>query len=419
MKTNIRRLFIFGLRSMTLLAKFALTLFITRFLGLEAMGLYGLILGAAALAPFVFGFGLYSLLNRHIVDMPLHQAMPSIMARFTLTSVIYAVLLPTTLAANQAMGSPLPMTVALLAAVIVFFEHLGIDAHGVLTSRHRPNLATVLFFVRSGLWMFIYMALALFIEPLRHFEMMLYFWLGGSGLTLLVLVALLIAKGRYRMISFDFGWIKESVPKGRYMYLFEVGNIGGQFIDRFFITFLLGLEAAGIYVFFWSLSNAAYNLVYFSVVQPNNPHVIGAAKKGDQGAFRKAVFTQQKAGMIWGGLCCLAVLAAAPVLIDILDKPAIADHFWIIALLLPAALIRLGADTLQNAIYAKGKDKVMGLICLVSLLSSAVFLCILTPLWGLLGASIAALATNLTLLGMRVLNALPLLHLEESKTPVA
>ncbi len=417
LKNKIERLVIFGLRGMTLVAKFALALFITKFLGLETMGLYGLILGATALSPFIMGFGLYSIINRYIVDIPLSQAMPVIVTRLFMTTVLYLILIPVMLMLNSFMGSPVPFDVALLSCLILFFEHIGMDTHGILTSRHKATLATILFFIRSGLWMLIYMVLAWFIEPLRTFEVLLYFWLGSLVTTMVILAGYLMAQKRYKLIAFDFKWILTSIPKGRYMYLFEAGHIGGQFIDRFFITFLLGLETAGIYVFFWSLCNAAYNLTYFSVVQPNNPHVIGAAKRDDQPAFRAAVFYQQKQAAIWGGVCCLAVLIATPILIDLLDKPELSNYFWIIWVLLPTALLRLGADTLQNAIYAKSKDKIMGLICLASLSFSVVFLFILIPLFGLLGATLAAFATNLSLIAMRIWNASPLLRLHVTQEP--
>lgn len=66
-------LMIIGLRGTALVAKFALTLFIARFIGLEALGAYGLVVGLAAVIPAIASLGLINTLSRNAVTQTLDE----------------------------------------------------------------------------------------------------------------------------------------------------------------------------------------------------------------------------------------------------------------------------------------------------------------------------------------------------------
>jgi hypothetical protein len=62
---------IMAMRGATQVAKFALTLFIARFIDLETLGLYGLVVGLTVVLPVIAGLGLVNCLGRHAVTQPL------------------------------------------------------------------------------------------------------------------------------------------------------------------------------------------------------------------------------------------------------------------------------------------------------------------------------------------------------------
>lgn len=70
---TLTSLSIMTLRGLALVAKFALTLFIARFIDLETLGVYGLVAGAAAILPMVAGLGLFHVLSRDAVSQRLDE----------------------------------------------------------------------------------------------------------------------------------------------------------------------------------------------------------------------------------------------------------------------------------------------------------------------------------------------------------
>src|SRR4051812_35558368 len=66
-------LMILGLRGGTLAAKVALTVFVARFIGLEALGTYGLIVGLTVAIPVVASLGLIAVVCRNAVTQNLAE----------------------------------------------------------------------------------------------------------------------------------------------------------------------------------------------------------------------------------------------------------------------------------------------------------------------------------------------------------
>src|SRR5687768_443224 len=62
-----------NLRAGSLVLKFALTLFVARFLGLEDLGRFGLITGVTNFSPSILGFSIMPSIARHAVTQTLEE----------------------------------------------------------------------------------------------------------------------------------------------------------------------------------------------------------------------------------------------------------------------------------------------------------------------------------------------------------
>src|SRR5690349_17431464 len=81
----VQQLVLVGLRGTITVAKFALTIYTARYLGLTDLGIYGLTVGASTLVPALFGFGLTDLIGRRVSALPLAEAMPFVVTRLSIT----------------------------------------------------------------------------------------------------------------------------------------------------------------------------------------------------------------------------------------------------------------------------------------------------------------------------------------------
>lgn len=66
-KRRWQAIFLMGIRGVSLVSKFALTLYIARYMGLESLGLYGLITASTFLVPAFTGLGIMYVNSRNAV----------------------------------------------------------------------------------------------------------------------------------------------------------------------------------------------------------------------------------------------------------------------------------------------------------------------------------------------------------------
>ncbi len=123
------QLFMIGLRLGNAGAKFALALYMTRYLGLADLGIYGLLVGAATAVPAVLGFGLNDWLGRLVVGLDRIQAIPLATTRLSFTLAIQIVAQTAAWLLNSALGAPISWALAIPIGLILLLEHLAADAY--------------------------------------------------------------------------------------------------------------------------------------------------------------------------------------------------------------------------------------------------------------------------------------------------
>jgi O-antigen/teichoic acid export membrane protein len=375
---------IMGMRGATQVAKFALTLFIARFIDLETLGLYGLVVGLTVVLPVIAGLGLINCLGRHAVTQPLEEVVGTLVRYLRLQGGVYAVLLLLALAAGSVWLSPL---LAALVVAAVLLEHVNNDLFSLLNHLRQPRLANALMFVRSAGWIFLYMALAFAVPALRTLPVLLGFWIAGS---LLALAGFALATrhwpwSRAARQGGTSGWLRAGFAESRLLYVNDVAATGAQFLDRYIVGLFMGLELTGVYFLFWSVGNAVSNLVGTGMIQVVEPHLIAAHKRQD-GSFRR-LFNRSLAEIV-AVAAVLALLggAAVTVALPYLQRPLLADWLPALWLILAGTLLRTVYEVQGMNLYSRYRDRQILasglLICALSLTANLV----LVPRFALYGA---------------------------------
>jgi len=372
-----------------LAAKFGITLFIAKYLSLEALGVYGLIVGAAAIVPIFFGMGLIQLIARESVGQSLSATTQNL-------KKLYSILLPLYLIV--ALGAFFFKTYKINLSVVVIviaLEHVLNDASNILIGLRQPLFANFLTFLRSAVWIILYAFAATFSHGLRNIDSLLLFWLCGSIVTSLILATQLY-KWPWRSeapAAPIYFWLKKRFLESRNLYFSEIASNISYYSDRYLVGLFIGITEVGVYVFYSSIGMAIYNLVNASLMQTVRPLLISAHIKNDREEFRKlhkesvfhSILTTVTLSLIIG--VCFFFGGS------FLGKPELTKNSPLLWIVLFSVTVRVVADLEGYKLYTQKLDRLFLFSTLFCLLISLASNVILLYFFGLPGACFASIFT--------------------------
>ncbi|BEV46519.1 hypothetical protein CRBSH125_27020 [Afipia carboxidovorans] len=389
----MQSLLLMALRIASTAAKFILTIYTARYLGLADLGVYGLLVGATTMVPAVLGLGTTDWVLRHIAVMPRDEAIASAATRLALPMMLHAIGQPILWAANYALGTPVPWQLLLIGGAILFLEHIACDACDLLIGRGRVYFANVLFFMRGGLWPPVVIAWGLLDPSARTLQCLLLGWLCSLILAWIVLAAQLFSQSRWRAVGIRASWMAGGVRASVPFYIKDLTGSVSLYLDRFLLSAFLGLELTGVYTLFWSVANVLHNLVVFSVVQPNLRRMIESARQPDDASFRVLERKLQREGGIWIVLLAVGASVALFLLLPLLDRPLLQENLSVFWIILAATALRAGADSYGFMMLALRKDRAIAIASVGGAIASIILNLALLPMLGLAGAALAYLLT--------------------------
>lgn len=372
------------LRGGMLIAKFLLALFIARFIGLEELGIYGLISGAAAVLQVVLRCGVFSKLSRDAVHNDLPALAHDLRHYGSGVLILYSFLLP----AACAVGWYFEHTyLALFVVAVIMVEHAISDVVALMTNLDRPGSANLLYAFQSTAWIYLYVALAFMFPALRMLDWVLVFWVTGS------LIALSIAAWLARAWPWadafakplQWSWFEQSALSSWRLYLSEVVAVLTLYVDRYLLSLFLSLELIGVFVLFWQMASAVANLVGAGVLQVYRPRLIRAGRSSDTAGFQALYRESLTHSLAAGVLLSLISAPAGYYLISFTKQPLATQYLPLLGLMLVCLQIRIWADVAKNAAYARHQDHRTMQCQLLSLLTGVMLSAALIPIYGLYG----------------------------------
>ncbi|MDB5460811.1 MAG: hypothetical protein JWO72_2552 [Caulobacteraceae bacterium] len=377
------------LRSMTIAAKFAVTLFITRYLGLAEMGIYGLIASASALAPVLLGFGVANNLGR--------EAAMSGPASITVRLLQYFLfLIPTYIGlfAVSVLVWPGHSHWLCLLAVLLFLDHLQTEMFSLMTIAGGAYGANIAYFIRFAGWSLFYIPLALFEPSLRNLTAVLLFWLAGCVVASILTVFL--------TLNWQWGAAIRALPSSELklphkhgsmaLYVGDAANVSFVYLDRYIVGIFLSPTMLGVYVLYWSITNALNNLITISVVQIERGVLVKVAQSASHTlnhALRQVCLTSSGMALALGGLATVMMYVVVPHL----GRPVAETYLPLMFVLSAALILRTLYEVVGISFYAYGRDDLV-LYSVVGVLIIALGLNLwLDPQIGIWGAGLALVAS--------------------------
>ncbi len=355
---------VMGLRGSSLVVKFVLTLFIAKFLSFEALGVYGLISSVSVMVPIFLGLSLMYIQSRKAVTQPLSEIAKSLLYYAKYTVSIYILFAFGALAwgvyADQ-------LVLSFLITLVIFFEHINTDFYTLLLNLSKPFVANILHFLKTAVWMLIYMALA-FVDPeFRNIETLLIGWISGGFLCFLGFLWVTKdwpwqeSRGTRKPL---LKWVADEFKEAKTIYAYNFTNTLGQNIDRFLITYFLGLELTGVYVFFGSVTAAMANLVRTGVIQIARPKMVKAYKDNDP-IYVELYKTCLRHTMAISGLLVVLSGPAMAFIAVYMNKPLALEWLPIFGLVLIVFLLVMWMEVNKLVFYSQHRDDLILKISLV------------------------------------------------------
>ncbi len=387
-----KSLFVMSVRITTLVVKFALTLFISKFLGLAELGWFGLVSSAGVAAAPLLGMGYIQTLSRRAVRDDPEVLVPPLIYYLLYVICIYLVILGGLMALSLAA----PHLVVLVWAVVLM-EHLGTESYQILISRAKPISANVLHFIRGGIWALIYIPSAYVFPEIRNIEALLTFWFVGAIVAFLGVGIVLRdwpwSRIRLRIrvgITSTFKAMREAYS----LYISGVCETLSAHSDRFIVTAVLGVEATGVYVFFLQVGSALANLHYSGLVQMSRPAFVRTAADNPIQLLPLLWSTSRIAAistMLFSG----ATLIVMPYLLTFIGREALSEWYVVFYFVLVSFNLNIPAELQKQAIYALHADKVIMRNALLFALVSLGMSIAMLYLFGLPGAGGALVCVSI------------------------
>jgi O-antigen/teichoic acid export membrane protein len=384
---GVTPLAISAMRGATLLFKFSLTLFLAHFVGLEALGTYGLIAGLAAVVPTLASLGLIGGLCRNAVTQNLAEVIEALRTYWLLQAAIYATAVVAALASATVLeGWPFVLAVVLILA----FEQINDDLFTLLNNLRYPVLANILMFARTTGWMSAFMALAVLYPSLRNIGDLLLFWMAGALTTVI----------GFGYAIRDWPWtssgsanpkptsLRRLFKQSWLLYVNNIANIAGQYLDRYLIGAFLGLELTGVYVLFWSIGNALSNLISTSIIQPVWPNLISAHNEEDPVFWQlfRSTLAQTLAGSV---IVAIAAGAVVEMMVSYLGRPLAVQWSPALWIVLLGFVLRMWYEVQGAVFYSRHQDKLTLASGLFVFGGAAALNLLLLPFLSLYGSALA------------------------------
>lgn len=389
-KEEVQTLFLMGIRAFSLISKFALTLFIARFMGFEELGLYGLIVSATFLVPSYTGLGIMHMKNRNAVTQKTFEIVETIYCYIKFVAVIYAVLILLSTLIGFYLGE---LWLALAIIVVVLFEHINNDFYSLLLNRSRPFAANILHFMRTSVWMWSFMISAYFFPSLREIEVLLADWIIGG---ILALLGFIVVTKEWPWVNKSkkpslLPWFKEEFKSSKTIYLNNIVDCSGQYMNHFLVTIFLGLELTGVYVYFMQIVTAMSNLLRTGVIQTARPKLVAAHKNksSDFVSLHKKCVKQTFLFAVF--MAVLAAPAMYLVTAYVVDKPLALEWFPILFINLALFCMLMVMEADQLVLYSHHRDDLILKLSILNITGLILLNIIAIPLFQLWGVAFTML----------------------------
>ena len=372
------------LRGITLGSKFLLSIYLVKFLSLEANGEYGIFVATISMLTYVLGLDFYSFNNREILQENSSESGKKIKNQFFLFTIVYLIVLP--LLYVLGLFDFIGEKYVFLFYLILIFDHISIELYRLLVVFSKPIQANMNLFLRTGIWILVLIfAWHNDFEELKNLKSVFNFWMIGSFLSVFFSIFSLSTTGisiPWRE-KIETKWILAGLKIATPFFIATLSYKTIQFADRYMVEFYLGTKQTGVYYFFSNISMLIETFVQTTVVMIYSPQLIASLKKDKP--FQINIFkTFSKEIVIYSVLAVVSVCAIIYPLLYIVEKTELFLSISVFFVMVITRFIFNISLIYHFKLYVAKKDRVIMTSTLVAVIFNISLNYILIPFYGLI-----------------------------------
>ena len=282
------RLINVGLRGLTLLSKFLLIFFLAKFLAASEVGLYGLISAGIGYGIYVLGCEFYNFANRELIGSERSAWLRLIRDQAVLYALLYLFFLPVLVGVFW--QGWLPWAFFSWFLVLLVLEHVAQEANRILVAMSQQLLASLVLFLRSGLWCLVVVGLMWGSQEARILEVTLAAWVAGCLAACALAFHSFSRMDRSELhLPIDWAWIRRGVVAALPLLVASLAIRGIYTFDRYWVEHVASLNVLGAYVLYIGMATAILSFLDAGVVVFFFPKLVQAAKQQQLAVFEKVM----------------------------------------------------------------------------------------------------------------------------------
>ena len=345
-----------GLRAISMLSRFLLIIVMAKLLPLSELGTYGLLVAGIGFTVLFLGFDYYTYSNRELLSVSKNEWSRIIINQIYAYLPLYLIFIP--IAWGLYLYEILPSGYFIWFLILLVIEHLSIEQNRLLNTMQKQLSATVVLFLRSGLWVLFMLPFMIYVDDFRNLETLLYAWLLG-GLLSIVFGGITIKNSinNWKHIKPSYLWIIKGYKIG---FMFILGTVAFSAIstgDKYLLEQWSNVGMVGIYVFYTSLTLGASAFIHAGVIVFSTPKIISAYQQDDFKLFQELMHKFFKELSLSIFIMIIVLYALMPFVIKWVGKETYLQNYNVFYIILGTTALTVMGSHPGTYLYASRRDK--------------------------------------------------------------
>jgi O-antigen/teichoic acid export membrane protein len=359
------------LKGGAILFKFALTVVLARYAGLEVLGQYGLIAGLTIGIPVLTRSGIFISLTRELIDESAEKISCDLTHYVVWIIGCYLLLMLPAVLIGEIVSPSTPSWLWIAITFVTFAEHLAADIIVILNNLRRQVAANIFGLIQAAITTLPIIFVGLFNPEMLRIESIVFLWLCGLILSLTFTCIYYRSLINFHLSILSRHWYKPRLKRSFNLFINDLISILCQISDRYIVAILFNIELTGIYIFFIQFSNSIFTLVNSSVIQAFRPQIISNYKRKDFSEAKTLLRKMSKESTVFTIIIGVAIGLLMPILVSILNKPIMLNYIKLYWCLLIALVMRVNYMAVTINIFSLSKDilliqlNIIGLVVLI------------------------------------------------------
>lgn len=344
-----------ALRGLTLGGRFLLLFMLSYWLTPAQLGTYGLVAAVVGYGIYLIGWEFYTYTGRSLITATAGEKRNILEQLTLLYALSYTLGLAALIIAWWA--DAIPPGYFWWIAALLLVEYLAQEVHRNLVAISHQVLASVVLFVRMGVWCFVIILLMYLDQSWRDLHAVLAGWLVFAGLACLLGYTRLLRDIRPGWPGpFDWRWFVRGLAVTWPLFLASLSTRGMATFDRFFLEDQAGLDVLGAYVLYIGITTAILSFLDAGVVDFSYPRLVACAQHRDRPAFDQALNEVRKRVLWMTTVLVAGAVLVAAVLLPMLNKPVYVENRYLMYWLLLATALQALCLIPHLALYGMRRD---------------------------------------------------------------